>query len=308
MNLKTKVLTAVTALILGASCTFNAGAVSTELHTAVKDGDIEKVRKLCEEHPEWVNEFDENYFDPISYAANGEILKCLIENGADANKALYGLSQNGLEMNSESIKYLQKHGANIGMCLIDAVHINDLDLIEYLIERGADPNDGLTPAFYDDNLDLFKYFVKHGASKGLALYYAIQGNNIELVKYLVEEHGADATDTEILFRAVGKNCSGVDNTEVLEYLVRRGADVNKGFSYCFMDSNFKLAKWFIDHGADINMKDEDGDTILHASVNYLRDMEQGAEKYQFIPETYVKEECEKVREIVEFLRANGAHE
>lgn len=95
-----------------------AGAHAAEIHDAVKDNDVEKVKSLLKENRLLIHERD-NYGDtPLHKAAfygRLEIAKVLIANKADVNaKSKYGytpLQSAASKGHSEAAELLRAHGA-----------------------------------------------------------------------------------------------------------------------------------------------------------------------------------------------------
>ena len=59
------------------------------LHQLARDGDTEAIRLWLPKHMHSINELDEKKLTPLHYAArysNIEVMKILVENGADINR------------------------------------------------------------------------------------------------------------------------------------------------------------------------------------------------------------------------------
>jgi ankyrin repeat protein len=173
----------------------------------------------------------QHYTRPIFCAAicgNLEIIKFLVENGADVNVKdfLFGKTP-----------------------LFDAAHNGRLGIVKYLIENGADVNvkaySGETPLCRTIGLDVIKYLVKNGADVNVKsdavavtpLSYAIYNSDfiydvdnvsfscLKIVKYLVE-NGADVNLKDTSGKTPLFVATFRDDLEVIKYLVKNGADVN----------------------------------------------------------------------------------
>lgn len=119
------------------------------------------------------------------------------------------------------------------------------EMVKYLVEHGADVNatdeEGGTPfhrAVESGRLYIVRYLVEHGADVNAtdkecwtALHWAARAGNLNIVKYLVEEHGAkvNATTKGGLTPLHWAARSGFSNT--MKYLVEHGADMNKKDEY-----------------------------------------------------------------------------
>ena len=252
---------------------------STPLMTAAEKGQIKVVTYLIEHvrgAPYYVNLQDDNgktalhhavqCFDPISC----EILGCLIEHGGDVNCRAYDnctpLMIAAERGQMKLVTFLIEHGANLDCrdkddqtALHYAVCGSDVscEILSYLIENGAEVN-----AFTRrDNTPLM-----------LACKYG----HLNAVSSLIE-HGAkvnlqDAIGNTAVYYAL--SCSNA-SPEVLSRLMRDRAAVN---SACTRDNGTPLmiacqyghmnaVSVLIEHGANMDLQDKNGDTALHYAVS-----------------------------------------
>lgn len=161
-----------------------------EIHEAVKNNDIAKVKELIKSSPDLVFSKDENGFTPLHLAAaNGyrDMVEFLLTTKAEVNA-------------TDNAGSTPLHQAAVA-------EGNNADLIETLLAHGANVNTvdklGLTP-----------------------LHYATLANNVDAVKSLLS-HGAnpnakdyEAGDTPLVLAA------GRGYKEIAELLLAHGADVN----------------------------------------------------------------------------------
>jgi len=106
------------------------------------------------------------------------------------------------------------------------------------------------------------------------IFEAVEKGTVEEVKYFVEKKGLGVNVRKgigetLLHIAASKN----PNTDVIEYLVSQGIDVNEasGFEECPLhcaarNFNIEIVKYLISQGAKMNAQDEDGQTPLHFAV------------------------------------------
>ncbi|MBR2578840.1 MAG: ankyrin repeat domain-containing protein, partial [Clostridia bacterium] len=202
MKMKTRILTGIAAIVLGVTSAFSVSAVDTELHEAVKEQNFERVKTLCKEHSEWVNEFDDHWSDALSYAVENKdmnAVKCLVENGADVTRGLRcAMHPSGID---DLVKYFVENGADVNIGLWDAVRcLDNIDLVKYFVENGADVNKrwgSWTLLQCSHNIEVMEYLINHGVDINVqdgtgqtALHWVCQGKDIVKLKWLIE-HGAD---------------------------------------------------------------------------------------------------------------------
>ena len=167
-----------------------------------------------------------------------------------------------------------------------AARSGQLDIGELLVSKGAKieskDNNGETPLLTSTRNGHYK-FVEFLVSKDAfidqendagwrPLHIASQNNDILIVQFLVE-HGAivDCCDDNLDRTPIIMTRS----FEVAKYLIEHGADVNHKDSegnlvllnsVNYGSSNglnlFDYIKYFIGHGADVNVENKEGDTIL----------------------------------------------
>jgi len=237
-----------------------------------------------------------NTFFPIHLASQKNVVKYLVEHGADVNP----VTENGdtpLLVSSENghlqvVEYLIENGEDVNRGNIDGAtplltssHEGHLPVVEYLIKHGADVNqmniDGATPLWMSlqtGHLQVVEYLIKHGADVNLAknngtpLSVSSQNGHLSIVQYLIQS-GADVNrgnkngDTPLL--------AGSENghLQVVEYLIKYGADVNvtrnDGTTPLFMSSqngHLQVVQYLTDHGADVNQGTNDGITPLAVAI------------------------------------------
>lgn len=100
------------------------------------------------------------------------------------------------------------------------------------------------------------------AMKETPLHYAVADNNLEVVRTLIDL-GADVA------RANGDGTTPLhysQSTECAKILIRANAPIDaRGLFGCtpLWNTNPEIVKLVLDSGADINTRDNDGQTILH---------------------------------------------
>jgi len=174
------------ALALTSGCVAFAG----EIHKAVHENNVSKVKKLIAENPDLVFSKDKDGFTPLHLAAaNGykEMAEMLLASKSDVSS----------RDNAESTPLHQAAAA----------HGQHSDLVEMLIANKADVNvadkQGLTP-----------------------LHYAVLANNRDVVKSLLT-HGANANAKDGKYGNTPLIVSvGEGYKEMAELLLAFGADVN----------------------------------------------------------------------------------
>ena len=198
------------------------------------------------------------------YVSNN-VLKCLIENGADVN------------VRSADSKCTP---------LMTASEVNDLTVIKFLLEHGADVHlkdkDGSTSLHYavidvPDGLiacDVLKCLLENGADinaltdyNSTPLMSASRSCDVNVIKFFLN-HGSKNDG-----RALHFACKRVLGLDIMLCLIGNGADVNaRGNDNCTplmtasSSGHVDKINVLINHGASLHLQDDNGDTAMHYAV------------------------------------------
>ena len=206
-------------------------AYADEIHKAVRDGNLEKVKGLLINDSTLVNIKDEKGYTPLHIASelnNLEIAKILIGYHADVNAVMNDL--------------------NIPLQL--TVFHNQKEMAQLLVDSGSDIN--------SQNIGSYS-----------TLHCAVMRNNLNVVKVLVE-NGADieiksrSQVTPLHFAAFRSD------PEIVEYLISKGADVNTRDEQLYSPlmhaaafKKYENAKLLIENGAKLDLFTNYGASALH---------------------------------------------
>jgi ankyrin repeat protein len=174
------------ALALTSGCVAFAG----EIHEAVHENNVSKVKKLITENPDLVFSKDDDGFTPLHLAAaNGykEMAELLLASKSDVNS--------------------RDNAGSTPLHQAAAAHGQHSDLVEMLIAKKTD--------------------VNAGDKKGLTpLHYAVLANNTDVAKSLLT-HGANANAKDSTYGQTPLIVSvGEGNKEMAELLLEFGAEIN----------------------------------------------------------------------------------
>lgn len=170
-----------------------------------------------------------------------------------------------------------------------AIIAGKFDVVKFLVNQGVELNNPDTSAFLlavrYGNEQLIRYVVEHGAKLDLrnhvgsgayAQAYYRNKSNIPLIHELgldMKEHGG-----ELWRMAVSDH-----DMQTMELLLKYGVDINynkpnmvypygaSALTVAARIGNFKMVKFLIQYGADITLKEKDGDrayTIVLSQKNY----------------------------------------
>jgi uncharacterized protein len=117
-------------------------------HTALKAGDLDKVRALLAEDPDLLTKSDENPQSPVLlaiYHGHPEAARVLIEEGAVLD--LYEAAAAGEQARVEALLEadpgaINSHAPDGFTALGLAAFLGHRDLVQWLLDNGADPNIG----------------------------------------------------------------------------------------------------------------------------------------------------------------------
>ncbi len=195
---------------------------------------------------------------------NVELVRSLLEHGADPNVGGSTYMIAAGRGNSEIIELLQSHDMLIDdemayILLNSAIHRGDSGKVTDLLENGADPNMiisqyGDTPVLRAANggyVEIVNILLEAGADPSFeretgyslpdkpgyrnrgywsALMFAVRGNNLNLVRTLVIA-GANLETYYINSHTPLMFASGIGNPEIVKLLIESGADVSKTSDY-----------------------------------------------------------------------------
>jgi ankyrin repeat protein len=254
-----------------------------DICTACHIGDLDRVRELLDADPSLANRVSEyvTYYlgsgAPLkNAAANGhiEIVKLLLERGADPNLPEEGIAPNGHALYSavanrhyEIAKLLLEHGAypnpeveSSADALSRAISNNDQPMIELLCSYGAARSVELLAHYGDlqtaaavlaanptlaDDPDALAGAAGGGHDGFVRLMLRYQPNLPKRITFPAWSVGAKTRELNELLFQHGMNPSAPDWLLItpLHQFARKG--------------DVESAELFLDHGADINARDED---------------------------------------------------
>ncbi|CAN2103767.1 ankyrin repeat domain-containing protein [Wolbachia pipientis] len=198
----------------------------TPLHYAAQEGKLDVVKYLVEEKHADVNANDNDGFIPLHYAAahgNLRLVKYMVEKGADFNAKCNRL-RTPLHL---------------------AAMYGYIEVVKYLKERGA----------------AFNLKGHYGQSP---LHSATINGKLEVVKYLVKE-GASIDDKDQVGRTPLDYATKKGYKNIVEFLKQKQSrlDLSSEFQNAINEGNLDVAESLVDEGADVNVANGSGQTILH---------------------------------------------
>jgi len=253
-------------LVAGIAVTISAPKTFADepIHAAIRTGDLETVRLLCEHDPGSVNALDEYKKTPLHRAAednNYPVMRLLLSHGADANTEfadkgtlLHWAARQGDE---EMVNLLLVNKADVDAKdvykrtpLHRAAEQGSCSVMKLLLSNGADPN-----AEYSD--------------KGTLLHWAARETNAEMVTLLLDNQATvDAKDVYSktpLHRAAERG-----SNSVAELLLSHGADPDAEYSdkgtllhWAVRQGNEELVKVLLKYKANVNVRNVYGKAPLY---------------------------------------------
>jgi len=172
-------------------------------------------------------------------------------------------------------------------------NINNINIVKQLIESGTDINKKYDTfhetllhvasyGHYKTYIDIVAYLIKSGADINVMnsvhetpLYIATCCNQVPIVKLLIES-GGDINETSGGNLSLLSVAARMGHFEMVKYLVKSGANMdladydNNTPLHCVamghMDGYIGIAKYLLDHGADFNIVNSDGDDAYRVAV------------------------------------------
>ena len=206
------------------------------------------------------------------YHGNSEIVKMLLEKGAKVNlqneKKVSALMLAATEGNVEVMKQLLEGGADVNLkgeggstALLSA-----LSAKEHFVSQQT-------------KVEMVKLLLNHDADvkvrDGLhtALSCAIATKSTKIINLLLDKDKDLVNQQDLLFGNPLSNPISSDSPEILELLLKAGANVkdvpiDKGQTLLWSVRHVKIAKLLIDYGVDVNHLDDEGTCALQNAIQY----------------------------------------
>ncbi len=318
---------------------------AAEIHDAVKNGDLEKVKSLVEIDSQFVDLKDSNGMTPLMWAAQKmkyELLKYLVTKGADVNAtdtdnntALDSIAFRG---DLEAAKLLLAHKArvDIGVTpLFYAAMAGHGDIVRLLVELGAplEIRDSyqrtplLIAARERGGIDVIRILVENGANINAVdmfgdtpLSLAAWRGYEDIVDYLIAKKAQIATQgemgTNLMVYSINKKL-----WNLYQKIIADGGDIANlcpmGMSLLHIAAkggSDKIAGDLLNKGIAVNGKDIFGYSPLHYAAKYARlsvvemlvDSGATMNAKTVLGETpYQIAVREEQKDIVEFLKSKG---
>ncbi|XP_010155927.1 PREDICTED: 2-5A-dependent ribonuclease [Eurypyga helias] len=234
------------------SSTETAEELAFKLNTAVRHSDTKRVLELLEKGAD-VNSKAEGGWTPLQSAvqANEEdLVRLLLDKGAHphARKDNGGtaFTEAAIAGNVKILELLLERGLNINdhddngfTAFMEAAWYGNEEALKFLYSKGANVN--LRRAVSEEKAKLHKGGVT-------ALMDACREGHFSAVKTLVQEMGADVNI-----------CDNKDRNALIHAL-KKGCDKGR------YESAVSIGRFLLDHGVDVNSKDECGKTALILTV------------------------------------------
>jgi ankyrin repeat protein len=147
------------------------GRSLTPLNIALMNDDIDMVKLLLKygADPNAFGELSEAEMAPLTLAVfyceqSADVLRLLIDAGADPAKDFYALHSAVSKGDLEAVKVLVNGGGDVDLALETAAGTNQVEIVKYLLEAGADPNQGVFQAKITYNEEILRLLIEAGAS------------------------------------------------------------------------------------------------------------------------------------------------
>lgn len=193
-----------------------------------------------------INDNCTTFDSPIDLAVKGNdinMVKFLISIGAtDNNTMIYAAKNNSMSL----VKLLVQEKFQFGNSLIYAAENNNKEMVELLVNSGSEIDlsqkrkSGLFSRYYVSPIDR-----------------AIKNNNLEMTEYFISKG--------IPVQTAIDECFDLHQNDILKALIPRCNNLDELLAEAFIRANSEIIQFLLAEGANINYKDEQGNTLLHIS-------------------------------------------
>jgi ankyrin repeat protein len=246
-----------------------ANSFAGEIHEAIKQGDLEKVRQLVAQDASLLEVKDTDGSTPLNTSAlvaNLEMVKLLLDLGANINAG-------------------DNENSNVLHC---AAIAGSVPIVDFLLGKGMNINvqdaNGLTPLYFAvgrNNEEMTRHLLAKGADPAIwtragdcALFASVARNKPRILEILLAG-GADINTrapegVTALFPALQRG-----NLDMIKLLLQKGVNPNLGYDNGMVPlhiiastGNLEVAKLLLESGASVAAKEKDtGHTPLAFAVN-----------------------------------------
>lgn len=266
-------------LLLSHGIDLNAG-FNQPIVTAAQENNLTAVKYLLELGANINADFDNNIFasSAIVEAANHghqEMVQFLLDNGANADTFTYCQESDRSKLSS----------AYNSSAIFNALENGHIEIAQLLMNAGAGIQEGITPlhvAVLNGDIHEIESLLASGMDADVLnaigqspLHYALYANNIAALD-LLKQYGADISleiqstyyDLYPMEMAIYANAK-----EACVWLVNNGIDINQTYEFgetalhiAASEGKMDYVSLFLDLGANIDVKDEDGNSIIASGI------------------------------------------
>jgi len=245
----------------------------------------EKVQKMIHDGMD-VNKAEASGWDnalqyPLSMVAGDNdaslaIRKMLLDAGAKVNQTTdkrgrTALHKDAITGNNRAVQLLLDRGAKVDVRdndgktpLLDAVYSAQIETVKILLQAGAD----------------IKARDKRGNTVLHIVKYGFSGEDVVPVAKLLVEHGADINAVSDAEGTTLSHAMSLKKKGLAEFLLKRGVDINiknsEGSTSLHNvalvssagDSSLQDAAWLLDHGANLEARNNKGETPLMVAAKW----------------------------------------
>lgn len=171
----------------------------------------------------------------------------------------------------------------LGLELINAVSSNDFEKTNSLLERGADVNvinaNGVSPlsvACFRENIEIGQLLINYGANVNeetnncSLMQIGCWNNNFKVVEMLINNKAIINSSDNNLYATPLYNACFKKNFDIAEFLIKNGADIylknNGGDSLLHiacLNQEFEIVKFLVNQKIDVNLTNDNGVMPLH---------------------------------------------
>lgn len=217
----------------------------TELITAVRGKNLEKTKQLL---AKGVDVNGENYYGEtaieVAIKSNQlEMVRYLITQGASDR---WGVEHAAANNNLPMVRLLIEHDFSLGESIVFAAEHNNMEMVRVLVNAGSEVN-----ISQKRKSGIFKkYYVT-------PIEFAVMHDNATMVTFLID-HGVSSENAIREALIAGKE-------DLARILIDRDGNYTNWLTAAFEYKNRTLIDYLVSKGADMHVRDKEGNSLLHLS-------------------------------------------